>query len=429
MSRALAVLRGLNLPTWIGLVCAGFTFTAFMLGWFTSWTPLEGTYARDYITLPQCGLAVRNGTDMYTSSVDYVSFGTVGNGWLSHPALCVSLGVPMSYLPPFFGFKALNVLYLLLHLGIIIAFGRRLKAPYKIRDVVVFVALGLFFPWYVMYHTGQYHAIAVLAVALALAGPKRIVGGFILSAVTKPVLAPAGLVMITRGRWREALKIVAVVAIISVPFMVLGYPSVNEGLRFGGGSFDDFLRIGQDQAKLFVPRWDQQISLAMLIDEWFPTWNNLNVRIGLTLALLALAIVGLRKRPIEVAIAVSSLWFFIYYARGHEYHATVLVPVFAYLWTEPRGLYRTPWVALLLVVSALPTTWPIFIHTLDLVGPGPESFVFMEERSPLAFNLFLAQKPLTVLLLVGTVAFKELRPRRAEASAQSKASTRVPSAA
>ncbi len=422
----LGAFRGLNPPTWAGIGFALFIFVAYMLHWFTSWTPLEGTYARDYITLPQCGLAARFGTDMYTSSQDYISFGTVGNGWLSHPALCVSLGIPLSYLPPFFGFKLMNFLYLALHLGILTAFGRRLKAPYKVRDYVVFIAIGVFFPWYVMYHVGQYHAIAVMALALALAGPGKTVFAFVLSAISKPVLAPAGLVLITRGRWKESLKIVALVALISVPFMKLGYPSVQEGLRWGGGSFDEFLTIGQDQAKLFVPRWDQQVSLAMLIDEWFPTWNNLNVRIGLTVALLAFALIALRRKPIEVAIAVSSLWYFVYYARGHEYHATLLVPIFAYLWTEPRGLYRNWWVALLCVSSALPTTWPIFIHKLGLPGPAPDSFVYMEERSPLAFNLFIAHKPVTVLLLVLTVAFIELRPRRAEEPVQSNASTRVP---
>ena len=423
--RLLGVLRDLNPPTWAGIGCALFIFVAYMLHWFTSWTPLEGTYARDYITLPQCGLAVRYGTDMYTSSQDYIGFGTVGNGWLSHPALCVGLGVPLSYMPPFFGFKLMNFLYLALHLGVLMAFGRRLRAPYKVRDYVVFVALGVFFPWYVMYHVGQYHAIAVLALALALAGPGRTVLAFTISAISKPVLAPAGLVLITRGRWKESLKIVALVALLSVPFMVLGYPSVNEGLRWGGGAFDEFLKVGQDQAKLFVPRWDQQVSLAMLIDEWFPSWNNLNVRIGLTVALLALALIGLRRRPVEVAIAVSSLWYFVYYARGHEYHATLLVPVFAYLWTERRGLYRNWWVALLCVLAALPTTWPIWIHKLGLAGPAPDSFVYMEERSPLAFNLFVAHKPLTVIALVLTIAFIELRPR----AAQSKASTRVPAEA
>lgn len=416
MRTLLRTLRLLNLPTWIGLGCAVFIFIAFLKGWFTSWTPLEGTYARDYITLPKCGFAARYGTNMFTSSEDYMAYGPVGNGWLSHPALCVGAGIPLSYMPWETGFKLVNVAYFAMHLGVIVAFGRRLTAPYRVGDLIVFAALGLFFPWYVMYHVGQYHALSVLALALVLLGPRRRVFGFVLSAVSKPILAPAGLVMITRGHFRESLKIVFWVALITVPFALFGYTK-DVGLHWGGSAISEFLRIGQDQAKLFVPHWDQQVSLAMLIDEWFPTWNNLNVRVGLTVALVGLALIGLRKRPIEVAIAATSLWFFTYYARGHEYHATILVPVFAYLWTEPRGLYRTPWVALLCVVAALPTTWPIFIHMLDLPGPAPDSFVFMENKSPLAFNLFIAQKPVTVLLLALTIAFKELRPRRAEAPA------------
>jgi hypothetical protein len=103
------------------------------------------------------------------------------------------------------------------------------------------------------------------------------------------------------------------------------------------------------------------------------------------------------------------------------------VPVLAYLWTEPRGLYRNWWVAVLCVLAALPTTWPIWIHKLGLPGPARDSFVYMEERSPLAFNLFVAHKPLTVIALVLTVGFVELRPRRA--AVQSNASTRVPASA
>ncbi|MEJ7893949.1 MAG: hypothetical protein WKF94_15065 [Solirubrobacteraceae bacterium] len=416
MSAARRFAGTLNAPTLVGAACAIAVFVAFLKGWLTSWTPLEGTYARDYITLPHCGLAVREGTNMFTSSLDYPDYGPVGSGWVSHPLLCVTAGTPLSYLSPLTGFKLVNFLYLILHLGIIVGFGRRLIAPYRVRDCAIFVALGLFFPWYVMYHTGQYHALSVLALALVLAGPRRRVGGFVLSAVTKPVLGPAGLVLIFRGHRREALKIVALLLALSLPFALFGY-SREVGLNFGGGALKQFLDIGTSQSNQLVPGWDQQVSLALLLDERFQSWDNLRVRQILTGALLLLALVGLRRRPIEVAIAVASLWFLVYYARGHEYHGTLLVPVFAYLWTESRGLYRTPWVALLCAVYALPTTWPLFIHRFDLPGPGPESFAFMEQASSPLFVAFLAHKPVVALLLVLTIAWKELRPRRAEASA------------
>jgi hypothetical protein len=395
-----------NIPMWVGIGCGVFLFVVFLSGWLASWTPLTGTYARDYITLPQCGFAVRFGTDMFTSSEDYAFFGPVGTRWLSHPMLCITAGVPLSYLPPMVGFMLLDCLYLVLHLGIIVAFGRRLPMPYRVRDVVVFAALGLFFPWFVMYHVGQYHAIAVMALALVLHGARWRVHGFVLSALSKPVLAPAGLVLIARGHFREVLRIVFFVVLFTLPFAVFGY-TADGGLHFGGGALIEFLRIGTDQATQFVPGWDQQMSLALLIDEWFPSWPNTDVRLVLTVLVVGYALIGLRRAPLEVAIAMASLWFFVYYGRGHEYHATLLVPIFVYLWTERRGVYRTWWMALLCVLSALPTTWPIFIHILGLSGPGPDSFAVMDHESPLLFTAFLAHKPLTVLALALTIGFTE----------------------
>lgn len=411
--RAAALARSLNPPTVIGMACAVGLFGVFLLGWLNDWTPLAGSYQRDYITLPRCGFAVRYGTDMFTSSADYPTFGPVGTGWVSHPLLCVVGGVPTSYLSPDFGFKLLDFLYLLLHLGIIAAFGRRLTRPYRPRDIVVFVAFGVFFPWYAMYVTGQYHALTVLALALVLLGPRHRVAGFVLSAVAKPVLGPAGLILILRRQWGEVLKIAAIVALLTLPFAAFGY-TVQGGLNLGGDSLSQFLDAGTNAATPLISHWDQQISLAMLVDEISPIAWNADLRLVLTIALLAFAVLALHRRPLEVAIAVSSLWFFIYYSRGHEYQGTLLIPVFAYLWTEPRGLYRTRWLALLVAVYALPTTWPIWIHLLDLPGPGPDTFAFMRDKSPLLFWSFIGLKPVIALLLVGTVAWTELRPRRSE---------------
>jgi hypothetical protein len=398
----------LNRPTRVAIGCAIGLFVAFMFGWLNSWTPLAGTYARDYITLPRCGLALRFGTDMFTSSQDYPWFGPPGTGWVSHPLLCIAAGVPTSYLPPMLGFKLLDCFYLLLHIGIIVVFGRRLTAPYKARDLVVFAAIGLFFPWYAMYVTGQYHALSVLAVALVLAGSRHRIGGFVLSAVAKPVLGPAGLILLLRRHWREALKIGAIVAALTLPFALFGY-STHTGLHWHGHALSELLTQDKLNATPLLPHWDQQTSLATLIDEISPISWNAHLRLVLTIALLVVATFGLHRRPMEVAIALSSLWFFIYYSRGHEYHGTLFVPVFLYLWTEPRGIYRTRWLALLVVVYALPSTWPIWIHLLHLSGPGPDSFAFMRHKSPLLFWLFVGQKPVTGLLVMATIIWKELR--------------------
>jgi hypothetical protein len=421
-------LRQLNLPTRIALGCATALFVVFLLGWLNSWTPLAGSSARDYITLPRCGLAVRFGTDMFTSSQDYPWFGPTGTGWVSHPLLCVAGGVPTSYLPPMFGFKLLDCLYLLVHLGIIVTFGRRLTAPYRARDLVVFTAIGLFFPWYVMYVTGQYHALSVLAVAAVLAGSRHRVGGFVLSAIAKPVLGPAGVILVLRGHWREALKIAVIVAALTLPFALFGYRT-HTGLHWHGHALSEFITQAKVAATPLISHWDQQMSLATLIDEIHSISWNAHLRLALTIVLLVFAVFGLRRRPMEVAIVLSTLWFFVYYSRGHEYQGTLFVPVFLYLWTEPRGIYRTRWLALLVAVYALPTTWPIWIHVLHLPGPGPDSFAFMRHKSPLLFWLFVGHKPVTGLVVIGTIAYTELRYGNLSTRVPRLENTTVPAAA
>ncbi len=370
-------------------------FVVAWLGWLDDWTPLRDSFARDYVTLPKCGLAVRHGTDLYTSSADYPKYGPVGNGWLSHPLLCVTAGVPLSFLDPFTGYRIVNALYLVLHVWILVAFGRRLTVPYRARDYVIFAALGLFFPWYVMYVVGQYHALSVLALALVLLGVRRT--GFVLSAVTKPVLAPAGVVLLARRHVREALLIALIAAAATLPFWTL---------------LHQYFDIGADQAKLFVPGWDQQMSLALLLDQFVSPDTNLRLREIGAVALVLYAGFGLRRRPIELAIAVATLAFFVYYARGHEYHSTLLVPVFLYLWTLPGGRYRTLWMALLIVVVALPSPWPLF--GVDAAFPD---FDVLQAKSHVLFAIFLGQKPVAALLLIATVVLTEgvdLRPLRRE---------------
>ncbi len=371
-------------------------FVVAWLGWLDDWTPLRDSFARDYVTLPKCGLAVRHGTDLYTSSQDYPNYGPVGNGWLSHPLLCVTAGVPLSFLDPFLGYRILNVVYVLMHVFLLIAFGRRLAAPHRTRDYVMFAALGLCFPWYVMYVVGQYHALSVFALGLALLGIRRT--GFVLSALTKPVLAPAGIILVTRRHFREAALIAVLVAAATLPFWNV---------------LDEFLRIGSDQAKLFVPGWDQQQSLALLLDDLVDPERNLLIRQILTVALIAYAVIGLRRKPIELAFAMAAMsFFFVYYARGHEYHATLLVPILLYLWTEPSGRYRTPWIAFLAVLSFLPTTWTLF----NVSAAFPDFDVLMG-KSAVLFVLFIAQKPVAALLLIATIIRTEgvdLRPLRRE---------------
>ncbi len=368
----------------------------------------------DFFGFPRCGLALRFGTNPFTASETYQNYGPWATTWVTQPTACI-LAVPLSYLPPWTAFWTFNTFNLLLHLGIITVFGLRLSRRSfweqprlgRVRDLMFFALIGLFVPWYVLYFMAQYHSFSVLALTLVLAGSEYVAAGFVISALSKPVLAPAALVLVARRRWRQLLIISFFVAVGFLPWMFLRY-DVAHGLTFGKNeAFSFFLTNSQSDTKFSVYRWNQQISLSAALDEIMPAARHLYIRYALAAAAIgAGAILFLRKR-FGVAIIATMLWFFFLYGRGHEYHLTLYVPMLLYLYVGRDGRYRGWPLVLITVVLALPTAYPLFRLLYGYPMPDGLSNVVMLHDNRALYYAFLWQKPLAAFLLLGLLLVKE----------------------
>jgi hypothetical protein len=272
------------------------------------------------------------------------------------------------------------------------------------------LAMGFFVPWAVMYHLGQYHSVAVLAVFLTLAWQGRAsqTAGFVLSALGKPVLGPAALVMVTRREWRTIAAICAILIVTMLPWFVLRYDA-SGALHWGRNPimarcFEEAARI----AKFSVFRWNQQISLSAALDEWMPAERHLQIRYALATLIVAASVVLSWRRDRQAAICLSVMWFFAFYARGHEYHYTLMVPIMMCLWSLSGGRYRNWWMVALAVSFAAPTTWIIFKYYYHFADPGSGSCDRMLATNPALYYAFLWQKPASALLLAATIAWTEI---------------------
>ncbi|MCE5228512.1 hypothetical protein LLG95_02800 [bacterium] len=404
-------------PLAVGLVSALALFALFYFGLLSPWSANSDNPNRgyDYFGWPRAALAIRNGTNPFIAHDDYPDYGPWATPWVSFPTLAVA-GVPLSYLSPWAGYWAANLLALALHLAIIFVFGRRIAAeplrgrPDLARNCLFMASMGFFVPWAVMDHMGQYHSVAVLAVFLVLGWENRLsqVAGFTISALGKPVLAPAALVLVIRREWRTIAIITAVLLVTMGPWFILRHDA-SGGLEFG---FNPIMRtyLGQagDIAKYSGFRWNQQISLAAALDEIVPPEPNLKIRYDLlALILVETAIVAWRRNR-QAAICLSIMSFFAFYARGHEYHYTLMVPVMMCLWSLPGGRYRTWWMLLLAISFAAPTTWIIFKYWYGFSDPVTGSCDQMLAANPVLYYGFLWQKPATALLLAATIAWTEV---------------------
>ncbi|XZG70663.1 hypothetical protein ACTSKR_02055 [Chitinibacteraceae bacterium HSL-7] len=400
-------------PLWTGWVATVALFFSQMFWLLHFLSPNSDSAVRgyDYFTLPRCGLAVRYGTDVFTSSADYAAYGPWATQWVTHPNLCVFPGVMLSYLPPYAGYWLLNLCHLALHLFILWHFARRAAADRTTfgtgawRDHLFFLLIGFFFPMYVLYYQGQYHSVAVLALTLVLLRPQNPALGFIVSAFSKPLLGPAGLVLLARGMWKTVATIVLALMIGYVPWFFLSY-SVPEGIHLGWNhSLQPFFDIGSDFLKHNIPRWNQEQSMASFLGELMGAEANLHVRYALGLVVTLAGAFALRKKPLELAVCTTTLWFFLVYGRGHDYHATLLIPVLAYLWCQRPQHYRNGWVLLITAMYALPTSYALFRTVLGYTAEV--SGETMLATHPWLFFAFVAQKPVATLLLAGTILWKE----------------------
>ncbi|GAA5784594.1 hypothetical protein [Chitiniphilus shinanonensis] len=408
-------------PLWTGLGCALALFFSQVFWLLHRLSPNSDSAFRgyDYFTLPRCGLAIRHGTDVFTSAETYASYGPWATSWVTHPNLCVFPGVPLSYLPPFAGYWLFNLFNLALHLFILVHFARRAAGDAgtfhggQWRDHLMFGLLGFFFPMYVLYYQGQYHSLAVLALMLVFLQPRNPALGFIVSAFGKPLLGPAGLVLLVRGMWKTIALIALALLIGYLPWFFLNY-SLEQGIHLGRNtSLAPFFDIGSHYLKYNVPRWNQEQSMASFLGEWMSPDAQLYLRYLFGLIVTLIGAVVLRRKPLELAVSLVTLWFFLVYARGHDYHATLLIPVLAYLWCQRPQWYRTRFMLLIAAMYALPTSYALFRTVLGFTGEV--SGEAMLASSPLLYYCFVAQKPVATLLLTGNILWQEwLKDKAAE---------------
>lgn len=408
-----------HLPIVVGLAAAGLLFLFVRLNTLNALSANTDhpTVGYDFFGFPRCGLAIRFGTNPFRASQDYPMYGPWATPWVTHPTLCLA-AVPLSYLPPWTAFWTFNAANLMLHAAIIIVFGMRLARrdflsqprSDQVRDLIFFAAMGLFMPWYVMYYMGQYHSFAVLALFLVLASPTTPVLGFVISALAKPVLAPAGLVLMMRQQWRAVVLIGVLVAAGTLPWMYMHY-SVPRGLSFGRNHIlDTFLETSQQFTKYTAYRWNQQMSLSAALDEWMPSTEHLKYRYMLAAFTVGVGVVLFRRKQMEVAVAACTLWFFFLYGRGHEYHGTLYVPLLLCLYSLEGERYRGWPLVVIGVLMALPTTYGLFNLFYPIENRPPflsyESSMMVDKNRAL-YYLFLWQKPLCAFLLLGLMLWKE----------------------
>ncbi|TJZ77370.1 hypothetical protein [Chitiniphilus eburneus] len=373
----------------------------------------------DYFTLPRCGLAIRHGTNVFTSAETYSYYGPWATQWVTHPNLCVFPGLPLSYLSPFVGYWLFNLFNLALHLFILVHFARRAAGDPDTfrggqwRDHILFALLGFFFPMYVLYYQGQYHSLAVLALMLVFLCPRNPAVGFIVSAFGKPLLGPAGLVLLVRGMWKTVAVIGVALLLGYVPWFFLSY-SLDQGIQLGhNATLAPFFEIGSQFLKYNVPRWNQEQSMASFLSEMMQPGTQLYLRYALGAIVTLAGAIALRRKPLELAVSLVTLWFFLVYARGHDYHATLLIPVLAYLWCQRPHLYRTPLMLLITAMYALPTSYALFRTVLGFTAEV--SGETMLATSPFLYYCFVAQKPVATLLLAGNILWQEwLKEKAAE---------------
>ncbi|MEY4065167.1 MAG: hypothetical protein RIR26_1375 [Pseudomonadota bacterium] len=405
-------------PLVLGLLLATVLLGLYFSGSISSWSPMGNSFAYDQYSLPRCGLAIRFGTNPFTSTADYPQYGHFAVHWVSQPMLCVLAGVPLSYLSPQLELLFTTVFYWSIHLWILVVFGTRLSSnsgavtrfrvrDWFVRDYVMFACLGFFFPWYVLYVLGQYHALAVLAFALALSCESRLVSGFALSAIGKPVLAPAALVLLVAKKWQVFFKLLLICMACYLPWFFLRY-DVGRGLFFGWNeSFLTFFELSSMLTKFSVVGWNQEMGWSKVFDEFSSPANHYPLRMFLALIPVLYAVLLAWQKKFHLALGVSVLWFFFLYGRGHEYHVTLYLPLLAFMYCEESGRYRNGWTVVLAFLAASPTVFPLILKIYEFPNAKLASNDAMRNANPFLYWLFLLHKPILAPLLLARIFYVE----------------------
>ena len=400
------------------LVCIGviLSISLFVLVLFQGLgaiSPITDTYfmGYDYYGLPRCGKAILNGTNPFNAHLDY-KYGLMATPWASHPLLCVFPGTLLSMLTPTTGFWLMNFLYLLLHMSIIYYCGANLKRNddlFKV-DVFFFISIGFFIPWYVMYSQGQYHGISVLAVFLVLinSNAKSYIG-FIISAFSKPLLAPSAIILFAMKKWRIIFIILAVLLLVNIPFLLIGYEENQLKFMHSPSLFSQFLSAGSGRLQYHIPSWNQHMGLSLLLGSWFTPDINLIIRAVICTILLIASVYIARIGRFKVAISLSLLWFLTLYAFGFDYHLTTLLPVMVYLYREKSGIYRNWIFCLITFFISAPTTYPILVKLMGTKNAWEVTLLQMHDYNSLLYWIHLGMKPITILFLGCYIVYKEIK--------------------
>jgi hypothetical protein len=393
-------------PKWTGLGFATFLALLYIPRWLTGLSSMGRSFAFDYFTLPRCGLAVRHGTNLFTSGQDY-KFGYHSTQWVSHPLLCYVFGVPFSYLDPWLGFWTCTFLYYLLHCAILWNFANKLDlvSQQSISSHLIFAALGLFFPWYLNYHLGQYHLIFVGALAFVLSG--NTVLGFSVSALGKPALGPAALCLVTAKKWWSIFFIFFICILGYLPFLFTTKNSIGRMEVVIDQNFLEFFKMSRMFAHFSVRGWDQEMGWSKVFDEIFSE-DHYSIRMFLAIV-FAFGGAWISRLNYRLGIGFASLWFFFSYGRIHEYHYATFVPLLA--WCASQKYFSKPLLAAVSVLMASPTVWFLLINTNAMVK-GSLDFKMGRASHPLLFWSWILQKPLCVVLIAALFFSAYLKERR-----------------
>lgn len=349
----------------------------------------------DYFGLPRCGMAILKGLPIFGSVVEYGPWATP---WISHPMLCLVLGIPLSqFNTPNTSYHFANSLYFGFHLFALLAMSRPLcdgsfhgePVKSKIMHFAFATLVGFFVPYLVVYHYAQYHAVSVLAMTLVLLGGRSVTAGFVLSALSKPLLAPAGIVLIVRREWKKVFWITILATLGSSIWLLRDHL-----YGFTSGSLIENGATSSLVLKYSVLDWNQEMSLAKAFETFLDGDTNYHVRTAISvLELLSAAYLAWKGKE-KVAIGMALLVFYTIYARGHEYHATTLIPFLIFLFAQPSKVHRNWFFVAIVALFSLPTSYPIMRY---IIGVDCSSIQTMKESSPLGGWLFVLQRPVAVL--------------------------------
>jgi hypothetical protein len=399
---------------------------AFVFGILDSFSSLSDSpwKGMDYYTLPRCGLAFRNGTNVFESHKAYSWYADFGGFWASHPLLCAVLGAPLSYLPPTFGYHLLNTLFAVCQIAIVgtyaVVLGKNVTLL-GLRDKLFLLFSGVSMPWYTMMNQGNYHVLCVLGLFWILqTEAQRLpqgfrVAGYALSAFGKPLLAPLGLFELLLKRWSVVLWTLLVVVLGTLPIVFLRPNADGSAFPYAIGlneTYLQFLKVGEGALTSAAHRWNQIQSVhALLAETPLSPWN-FEVRLFITFILFGTALWCslVRKRHL-VAFVMVPIWYLVMNARGHEYHWTLLTPILLCLYAQFKE-YRDSWILAVLLLTSLPNGWFLFHLIADFEVPNQMENTQMISLSPFLYSLFLVPKPLAPLLLLGRFVWIEMRMPR-----------------